>query len=399
MEHFARRYHATTSDTAASAVTCGLSKVGCALVLMIGGLPAGALAEPPDLRPTPRPHELEQTWVELDGTTYGAQPGSHGPIGGGDGYARIITEGDYHVSTRPELIEALSEAQAGEVVFVDPDAEIDLSVWVRLDELTLEVPGGVTLASNRGQDGAAGAIIYSDEFATQRMIRTTGPGVRITGLRLRGPDPQRRMDLHRAAFQEGGGRELYYSFPTSRGVETRHAGLEVDNCEVWGWSHAGIYLVEGEDHRIHYNHIHHNQRHGLGYGVTINKAQAEIEYNLFDWNRHSIAATGRPPSGYAARHNVVLENANSHLLDMHGGRDRGDGTDIAGSWMAFENNTLINTQQSAIVIRGVPEQEAVVERNWFHHPEEGDRAVRTGGRTNVADNVYGVPPRTETTRP
>lgn len=344
--------------------------------------------------PTPLPEELDQDdmWAEVDGETYGARPGDLGPIGGRSGYQRIVTEGDYHVADREALLDALEQAQPGEVVFVEPDAEIDLTVWVYIEDLVLEIPEGVTLASNRGQNAAPGALIYSDSFDTSPLIRAAGDNVRITGLRIRGPDTKRRMDLHRASFRDGRGREFYYSFPTSSGISSAHDNLEIDNCEVWGFSHSAIRLGAGSGHRVHYNHIHHNQRHGLGYGVSLNQAEVDIEYNLFDWNRHSIAGTGRVPSGYAARHNIVLANANSHLLDMHGGRDRDDGTEIAGSWMEFENNTLVNTEQDAIVIRGVPEDRAVITRNWFHHEAVGDRAVRSDGRTHVRDNVYGIRP-------
>jgi hypothetical protein len=347
-----------------------------------------------DRLPTPLPHQVEAMWVEVDGDVFGARPNDEGPIGGGAGYQRIVTSGDYHVTNRPELIEALETAQPGQVVFVDPEAVIDFTVWVRIDNLVIDVPEGVTLASNRGEEGAPGALLFSDEFDTSPLIRATGPNVRITGLRIRGPDADRRMDLHRAAFGPGGGgHPYYYRFPVSRGIQSRHAGLEVDNCELWAWSHSAVSVSRGDRHRIHHNHIHHNQRHGLGYGVTINQSEVDIEYNLFDWNRHSIAGTGRASSGYAARHNIVLSNANSHQFDMHGGRDRRDGTNIAGSWMEFTNNTFVNTEVNAIVIRGVPEREAVVTKNWFHDRRPGRRAVRSDGKTRVEDNVYGVPAR------
>jgi len=40
----------------------------------------------------------EPTWMEIDNVVYGAKPDSRGPIGGGNGYADIITEGDFIVS-------------------------------------------------------------------------------------------------------------------------------------------------------------------------------------------------------------------------------------------------------------------------------------------------------------
>ena len=83
---------------------------------------------------------------------------------------------------------------------------------------------------------------------------------------------------------------------------------------------------------IHHNNIHHCQRSGLGYGVALDEADAIIEANLFDWCRHAIAGTGSPGTSYEARYNIHLENASSHCFDMHGGGDRGDGTNIAGDW-------------------------------------------------------------------
>jgi len=336
-----------------------------------------------------------KNWVKIEGVTYGAKPDERGPIGGGEGFKSIITDGNYRVATRPELIEALHKARPGEVVYVEPNARIDLTVWVHINDLVIEIPEGVTLASNRGHEGSRGALIYSDTFDTDPLIRATGPNVTITGLRVRGPDDKRRMDLHRAAFQgeSAPGHELYYKFPNSNGISTERNGLEVVNCELSGWSHGAINLEDSSNHTIHHNHIHHNQRHGLGYGVSMDKAEAVISYNLFNWNRHGIAATGRPGTSYTARHNVLLENANGHLLDMHGGRDREDGTDIAGTRIRLINNTIVNTQDEGIVIRGMPEKQAIVRNNWFHRADVGRPAVISEGNTQVADNVYGTPPK------
>lgn len=340
------------------------------------------------------PNQLDQKWIEIDGQLYGARANDHGPIGGGSGYNNILTSGDYTVNNAAELIEALSKAKPGQTVFVNGDAEIDLSVRIRAEDFVLKIPQGVTLASDRGYQNSPGGLIYSDEFKTQPMIQANGKNVRITGLRLRGPDPKRRMELHRRSFSNGGpGRKLYYRFPTSDGIDTEYHGLEVDNCELYGWSHAAVYLKDGNDHHIHHNHIHHNQRHGLGYGVSHNTAFSLIEYNLFDYNRHSIAGTGRSPSGYEARHNIVLEHANGHLYDMHGGRDRKDETDIAGTWMKIYNNTFIATHMRAIVIRGVPEEKAIIHHNWFYIANPGRKVLDSSGNTDVSNNVYGDIPQ------
>ncbi len=343
---------------------------------------------------------IGQTWMEVGGEIYGARPDEQGPIGGGAGYAHIVTEGTYRVATIDELLEALSKAQAGETVFIDPAAELDFTALVYAEKLALGVPGGVTLASNRGQDGSPGALLYSDAFQTSPLIRTLGPGVRVTGLRVRGPDPKNRLDHHRRAFSSGreDGASYYYTLPNSNGIQTDQPSLQVDNCELSGWSHAAIYLSTGGYHHVHHNYIHHNQRNGLGYGVSHGygePCQSLIEFNIFDYNRHSIAGTGKPGNGYEARNNIEMGNAISHYFDMHGGRDRGDGTNIAGDWIRIHHNSFLRADRAAVVIRGVPQEQAEVHHNWFAAAEPSGNVIRpwpTGGETNVllGDNAYGV---------
>ncbi|MGI5817546.1 MAG: right-handed parallel beta-helix repeat-containing protein [Armatimonadota bacterium] len=333
--------------------------------------------------------EVGRSWVERDGVTYGAQPDERGPIGGGEGYAAIVTGGDLTATTLEELIEALARAEAGQTVFIPGETEIDLTTFIYIDQFVLEIPEGVTLAGERGNGGSAGAILTSDALQTRPMIRALGPDVRITGLRIRGPNPRRYLDHHRRAFREGyGGHEYYYKFPTQTGVETDSDRLEVDNCEISAFGHAGIQLRRGEGHHVHHCFIHHCQYNGLGYGISHGPASSLIEQNLFDWNRHSIAGTGAPGCSYVARHNIELGTSLSHCFDMHGGRDRGDGTDIAGSRIEICNNTF-RAPERAVVIRGVPQDVCEVRHNWFEAHQDTDAAVRAAAGTEVHDNLYG----------
>lgn len=352
------------------------------------------------------------TYVEIDGVVYGAQADERGPIGGGAGYTELVGEGDFIVSDLDSLLAALAEAQAGDVIFIPGETEIDLTARIYIEDLVLEVPAGVTLAGDRGQDGSQGALLTSDALDTPVMIRALGPDVRITGLRIWGPNKKRYLDHHYRSFTrdesgEGyryhdgqdprGGHSYYYKFPIQRGIETYHDSLRVDNCELSGFGHSAISLREGKDHLVHHNFIHHCQYQGLGYGISLNTAFARIEYNLFDWNRHSIAGTGRAGSGYIARHNVELGTSLSHCFDMHGGRDRKDGTDIAGSAIDIANNTFRATE-TPIIIRGVPEQSCRVHHNWFPMHDSPAEAVVAEEGTIVENNAYGeeavVLPRT-----
>ena len=58
--------------------------------------------------------ENEVTWVEIDGTTYGARADDRGPIGGGAGYTNMVTHGDYSVENLDESMEKVKQA-GGEV--------------------------------------------------------------------------------------------------------------------------------------------------------------------------------------------------------------------------------------------------------------------------------------------
>ncbi|MDE3000272.1 MAG: hypothetical protein OXU79_14455 [Gemmatimonadota bacterium] len=331
---------------------------------------------------------LGQTWTEIDGEACGARADERGPIGGGEGYQCAVSAPAETVSTLDDLLEALAQAKPGDVVYIDGAAEIDCTERVYIESLVLEIPEGVTLASDRGVDGSDGGMILSDTFDTKPLIRVSGPNVRISGLRIKGPNPKRCLEHHNRSFREGRGHEYYYKFPTSDGISTGHAGLQVDNCELAGWSHAAVYLTAGDGHRVHHNFIHHNQYNGLGYGVSHDEAFSLIEYNRFDYNRHSLAGTGRSGSGYEARHNVEIGESLSHCFDMHGGRDRKDGTNVAGTWMKVHHNTF-RCPKTAVVIRGVPEEGVDIHHNWLYQKPD-ELSVRSDGKTRVRNNAYGL---------
>jgi hypothetical protein len=361
--------------------------LACALCL--NGLATDARpAESDDIKPS----ELGQTSTQIDGQIYGARRDATGPLGGGSGYQHMVSEGDFVVKNLEELIQAMQQAESGQVVLIPGDTEIDLTTFIYIEQFVLEIPAGVTLAGQRGQAGLLGALLSSDALETRVMIRAAGPDVRVTGLRLRGPNPKRYLDHHRRAFGPGGdGHEYYYKFPIQDGISTSHDGLIVDNCDISGFGHAGVCLRQGKNHHIHHNFIHLCQYNGLGYGVSHNLASSTIEFNLFNENRHSIAGTGRPGCTYVARHNVELGISLSHCFDMHGGRDREDGTNVAGSSIEIYNNTF-RAPRTPVVIRGVPEEACRVHHNWFLHHTTPEKAVRAAERTEVFDNAYGHEP-------
>ena len=328
------------------------------------------------------------TWKKVGNVIYGAKADAVGPIGGGKGYTKIITSGDYTVDSLESLIDALAKAKAGQVVFIPGNLIIDMTTFIYIDKIMLKIPKGVTLASDRGYNGSEGAQITSDSLDTPGMIQIDGPDIRISGIRLQGPNSKRYLDHHKRAFGPGGpGHTYYYKFPTSRGIITKFGDLEIDNCEISAFANAGVSLQKGTGNHIHHNLIHKCQYNGLGYGVSHDEASSLIEFNLLNENRHSLAGTGRPGCGYIARNNVDLGISLSHVFDMHGGRDRKDNTTIAGTTMEMYNNTFYSAQR-AVVIRGVPQDKCDVHHNWMPTHKDAAAAVRAEEKTFTTNNLY-----------
>jgi hypothetical protein len=193
--------------------------------------------------------------------------------------------------------------------------------------------------------------------------------------------------------------------------------VEISNMEIAGWGGAGIRIANGPvprindfSHvRIHDNFIHHNQhpsRGGaLGYGVELGegRARAHIYRNVFDFNRHAIAASGKT-GGYVAEENLVLRGGGyhgggypygtfTHIFDVHGIGDDGLGGD-AGEEFRIERNSFQYQNDSAIHIRGKPRNFASITENAFPHEclraqeitgSFGDCAIRLWTYENIPE--------------
>jgi hypothetical protein len=303
------------------------------------------------------------------------------PIGGGPGYTKHAdpAKAASVVSTLAELKAAFAKAQSGDVVYVRDGVEIDAT-----GERDIVIPGGVTLAGNRGKNGASGPLIRANrldlepseaekaQLAKQSrgslrwsLFLTGGPGARVTGLRIQGPDTTIRKEAYEA--------------PNCGGILCSHCDLEVDNCEMWGWSLAAVHLSKaGQGARIHHCYLHHCRRMGLGYGVCLGESQALIECNRFAENRHDIAGTGRAGTSYLARYNISDANDPpiSHAFDMHGNHES---RPAGEKWPHFAGDSIVicyNTFKSCrprigIRIRGGPRVGVTVHDNVYENASCG----------------------------
>lgn len=255
-----------------------------------------------------------------------------------------------------------------------------------------------------------------------------------------------------AFFQSGCGGDLendgvrlsgFRLFGPSFGDQTRNeAGLRVDGCldtevsnmEVAGWGGAGIDVrnknfIDIPDAKpnpvtvlIHDSYFHDNRHptegghlgglfggHAEGYGVNTGLGGwSRIFNNLFDNNRHDMAAAGKA-GGYDAEDNLLLKGGGyhgawyekfTHVIDAHGTGCwqlwplwwSSDQCGDAGRSFLIKENVVQYTRNSDIHIRGSPRGQAVITNNIFARSDQ-DAAINGVGNGNIdvkGSNQYGV---------
>lgn len=286
------------------------------------------------------------------------------PYGGGSGYFPIIKPEDCDIiidnNDFYSFKTILENANYGDKIYVNDNLSIEIPA-----EGSLTIPNGVTLASGRGRNGSQGALIYHNEMRTGGWYYTIlgMDQAEITGLRIRGPSS---------------------SSGNCTGIlQEDRKDLRIHNCEIFDWPISGITLRNSPDVIINNNFIHDNQMSGYGYGISQQyHTNTVITYNIFNNNRHSIAASGETNSSYTAIFNLVLPFGTSHRFDMHGFRDlfkaEPDSLDscpnycepcnYAGNEITIINNSFLmrcGFTGFSIKIRGIPKGMANINNNYF----------------------------------
>jgi hypothetical protein len=291
----------------------------------------------------------------------------------------------------------------------------------------LEIPlySGVQLVGERGELGSR-PLLFTTIVDTRRrsLFEVCGNDVLVQGLHLQGPQPG---DDHETENPYVHGIKVFentedgtvswceadrFLDPPVRG-KIGHRVVIVDN-EFDRWT-GGAVSVEGGHHniplnqwdpytcpgnptcclpttvpdgeacwqpltpadaglvRVERNFMHHNARNEGGYGIDVNGgAYVTVMGNVFNYNRHAVASTGRGHSGYVARFNYVLQGGyreggswysdgyyNQHF-DVHGEGDEGYGgaggtyAEIAFNTIRGEQGYYVVQTRPAFMLRGTP---------------------------------------------
>jgi hypothetical protein len=286
----------------------------------------------------------------------------------------------------------------------------------------LPLKSGVQLVGERGPLGSRPTLRVSDMSTKHSLLQVTGFGVLVEGLRFRGPKPAAdhakrapyvdAIEVVEDAEQKLGRnvliRDNEFEQWTGGGVSLigAHGSVLMKDWDP-AWKHlerkdAGLVRIEG-------NYFHHNTMDGGGYGVVVGGgAYGTIIGNVFDTNRHAVAATGKAYSGYVARFNYVMQGGvmqgrywNQHF-DVHGTANDGYGG-YAGEYFEIALNTIRGAQgyyggfktRPAFMLRGRPAQGAYFAGNVAVHDnldaavslkmEKGDTGI---GEDHDAHNFH-----------
>ncbi len=269
------------------------------------------------------------------------------------------------VSSLAELEEELARAQEGAVIRIDQNAVFDMT-----NEPTLVIDKSITLKAHpKSNEEKKPLFIHKGKPLPLLTIKASG--VVLDGLRFEGIE----RDSKKAEIIELNkqGIKGVYQFPVTRGIDVNASEVRIQYCEISGFSHAGIFATDAEELAVVRSSIHHNQRWGLGYGVALNKkSTAIIQHNIFDYNRHSVAGTGHSGQSYEASYNIFKKNHIASPLDMHGGKDRKDGTEIAGNLVSIHHNVIETTSVKAFIHRGKPEVGVIITENKMSYKRPED---------------------------
>jgi len=311
-------------------------------------------------------------------------------------------------------------------VLLKHDLELDLSVY---QETGLHVASGVTIASEAPPVGVALTVPVEGgvehPYTIARDASHLGPKVYTSAANrvlfyIDGYDDDNRdeNDINSSSnivlrgFRIIGPDMVMNDHMTRGIVISSRKGVEIDRLEVAGFGHAGIYVNDPDqrnntfpDVNIHDCFFHHNQHvpGGNGYGVVTGLGgMALVRHNVFDYNRHAIASSGEPDTGYWADENLVLKGGGyheglagvvwyTHSFDVHGMDtctsefDCGPAADL----FLITKNTFQYSRGLNFKLRGTPSRGAYVTDNIFPHSDSRDSFIQNETGMHFANNTQG----------
>lgn len=343
------------------------------------------------------------------------------PLAGGATYDPEWTreDADIIVSERGEF----DRADQYGVVYIADNEVIDVS---GLDQFSLDgtaVIGGRHKFS-REEDNEAGMVVDTEggpgSISYRAIFNAESTPGHVEGIRIRGPSwhPERAGRYQKESPSDARCWPGYTHVPKegttrserdemrsevfSRGVSLWPSGSSVRNCDIHGFTHAGVNV--GARRRIPSNiEVTHNQIWscaipGLGYPLNIYNGEVLSKYNYYNQYRHSITGFGYGTCGYTTRYDVHGPDALLTPVDMHTLAENGsEGNYTAGKYVHVDHSTFLAYKRfetpgwyskddcPAISIRGYPDDGVYVTNCQFLH---ANREAATDHRNISSGDHY-----------
>ncbi len=275
----------------------------------------------------------------------------------------------------------------------------------------LPVKSGVQIVGERGALASRPTLLTRDIAIGYSLLRVTGNDVRVSGIRFVGPKPASTHDRTQPSVQAI---QVLEDFDQQSGRR-----VLIDDNEFEQWSNAAVSVRGAHEVRqpsewdpawrkpvpadaalvrVERNYMHDNVMDAKGYGVVVGGgAYVTVTANVFDNNRHAVAASGKAFSGYVARFNYVLQGGikengayyNQHF-DVHGIGDGGYGGP-AGTFFDVASNTIRGEQgyklvksRPAVMLRGKVADGFFFGGNVLVHDDLDEAvALTTGGLSRL----------------
>ncbi len=308
------------------------------------------------------------------------------------------------VCSPADLAATLSSSYSGRIV-IPRDVFWDMTPYP-----DLQVKSGVEIVGERGNLGSRPTLYRSDKADEASMFDVVGNDVHINGIHFLGPKPVSDHANHTPYvnaisvvedFDNQTGRRVLIDdneFNLFSGGAVNVLGThQVKDLKDWDPSWVKPQPADASLVMVKNNYMHDNVMDGGGYGFVVGGGSyATAQDNLFDNNRHAVAASGKAYSGYVARFNYVLHGGtkqgnyyNQHF-DVHGVGSGGYGG-MAGTYFDISFNAVEGAQSYYVVktrpvlmLRGRPTMGMFFHDNVFEADDlDAAVALTTGGLSGL----------------
>lgn len=333
------------------------------------------------------------------------------PLAGGETFEPEWTEDDVDV-----IVSEPSEwdrADQNDVVYLADDERIDVTGRETFDLEGTVVCGGRHKSDPNSDEGVEAGLIVDTEggpgsVSYGGIFEARYEAGHLQGIRVRGPSwyPERAGRYQQEApldarcwpgythiRKEGTTlreRTRMRDAISSRGLTSYADGTTVRNCDIHGFTNAGVSSgarnIVPENVEVTHSALHNCAIPGLGYPLNVVNGEVLSKYNYYNAYRRAITGFGYGSVGYTSRYDVFGPDALLAPVDMHAINENGGADDdsTAGKYVHVDRSTFLAYKRfetpgwysyskcPAVVVRGEPTEGIYVTNSQFLHQDRDE---------------------------